>query len=240
MQAVILAGGKGTRLRPYTTVLPKPLMPIGDMPVVEVIIRQLRAAGFDRLVLAVGYLPHLFRAFIGGGERFGGPIEFVLEESPLGTAGALGLISGLDSDFLLINGDTLTNLDYRAFMKFHRDRGAIATIATKSRENRVDYGVLEIGSDQRLIGYVEKPVQTYHVSMGVNAFRPDILKFVKPNHYLDIPQLMLDLMGHGERVQCHQSDCFWLDIGRPADYERALEIFQERRAEFLGNSACES
>lgn len=240
MQAVILAGGKGTRLRPYTTVLPKPLMPIGDMPVVEVIVRQLRAAGFDRLVLAVGYLPHLFRAFIGDGERFGGPVEFVLEESPLGTAGAMGLISGLDSDFLLINGDTLTNLDYRAFMKFHREHGAIATIATKSRENRVDYGVLEIGEGQRLVGYVEKPVQSYHVSMGVNAFRADVLKYVEPNRYLDIPQLMLDLMAHGERVQCYQSDCFWLDIGRPADYERAVEIFQERRAEFLGNSACGS
>jgi len=240
MQAVILAGGKGTRLRPYTTILPKPLMPIGDMPVVEVIVRQLRAAGFERLVLAVGYLPHLFRAFIGDGERFGGPIEFVLEEAPLGTAGALGLISGLDSDFLLINGDTLTTLDYRAFMKFHRERGAIATIATKSRENRVDYGVLEIGDDQRLMGYIEKPLQTYYVSMGVNAFRSDVLKYVEPNRYLDIPQLMLDLMGHGERVQCYQSDCFWLDIGRPSDYERAVEIFQDRRAEFLGSSSCGS
>jgi len=240
MQAVILAGGKGTRLRPYTAVLPKPLMPIGDMPVVEVIVRQLRSAGFERLVLAVGYLPHLFRAFIGDGERFGGPIEFVLEEAPLGTAGALGLISGLDSDFLLINGDTLTNLDYRAFMEYHRRHGAIATIATHSRENKVDYGVLEIGDDQRLVGYVEKPVQTYHVSMGVNAFRANVLKYVPPNRYLDIPQLMNDLMDRGEQVRCYKSDCFWLDIGRPADYERAVEIFQERRAEFLGDSECGS
>jgi NDP-sugar pyrophosphorylase family protein len=240
MQAVILAGGKGTRLRPYTTVLPKPLMPIGDMPVVEVIVRQLRNAGFDRLVLAVGYLPHLFRAFIGDGERFGGPIEFVLEESPLGTAGALGLISGLDSDFLLINGDTLTNLDYRAFMQRHREQGAIATIATQKRQNKVDYGVLEIGDDHTLKRYVEKPVQDYYVSMGVNAFRADVLKYVQPNRYLDIPQLMLQLMEQGERVHCYRSDSFWLDIGRPADYERAVEIFQERRAEFLGDAACGS
>jgi len=240
MQAVILAGGKGTRLRPYTTVLPKPLMPIGDMPVVEVIVRQLRAAGFDRLVLAVGYLPHLFRAFIGDGERWGGPIELVLEESPLGTAGALGLVSRLDSDFLLINGDTLTNLDYRGFMEYHRAHGAVATIATQSRQNKVDYGVLEIGDDHQLMRYVEKPVQSYHVSMGVNAFRADVLKYVRPKSYLDIPQLMLDLIEHGERVQCYESDCFWLDIGRPADYERAVEIFQERRAEFLGDAACGS
>lgn len=240
MQAVILAGGKGTRLRPYTTVLPKPLMPIGDMPVVEVIIRQLRNAGFKRLVLAVGYLPDLFRAFIGDGERFGGPIEFVHEQDPLGTAGALGLVSGLDSDFLLINGDTLTNLDYRAFMEFHRSRGAIATIATQSRQNAVDYGVLEMGDDHRLTRYVEKPVQTYHVSMGVNAFRADVLQHVQPNRYLDIPQLMQCLMEKGEPVQCYQSDCFWLDIGRPADYEKALDVFQERRAEFLGKPACGS
>jgi len=240
MQAVILAGGKGTRLRPYTTVLPKPLMPIGDMPVVEVIVRQLRAAGFDRLVLAVGYLPHLFRAFIGDGERFGGPIEFVLEESPLGTAGALGLVSGLDSDFLLINGDTLTNLDFRAFMEFHRQHGAIATIATHERQNAVDYGVLEIGEDQRLVRYVEKPVHSYRVSIGVNAFRADVLKYVQPDSYLDVPQLMQRLMERGERVQCYQSDSFWLDIGRPADYERAIEVFHERRAEFLGNPACGS
>src|SRR3974390_694909 len=240
MQAVILAGGKGTRLRPYTTVLPNPLMPIGDMPVVEVIVRQLRSAGFDRLVMAVGYLPHLFRAFIGDGERFGGPVGFVLEEAALGTAGSLGLISGLDSDFLSINGDTLTNLDYGAFMEYHRKHGAIATIATQTRQNKVDYGVLEIGADDRLVGYVEKPVQSYQVSMGVNAFRPDVLKYIAANRYLDIPQLMMDLMSHGERVQCYQSDCFWLDIGRPADFERAVDIFQERRAEFLGGAACAS
>lgn len=237
MQAIILAGGKGTRLRPYTTLLPKPLMPIGDMPVVEVIIRQLRAAGFDRLCLAIGYLPDLFRAFIGNGERFGAPIEFVHEQSPLGTAGALGLMSEVESDFLLINGDTLTNLDYRAFMDFHRKSGAMATIATHCRENAVDYGVLEIGDDHRLQRYVEKPVHRYQVSMGVNAFRADVLKHIQPNRYLDIPQLMQNLMEKGEKVLCFSSDCLWLDIGRPADYEKALELFQERRAEFLGDSA---
>jgi NDP-sugar pyrophosphorylase family protein len=240
MQAVVLAGGRGTRLRPYTTLLPKPLMPIGDMPVVEVIIRQLRAAGFNRVVLAVGYLPDLFRALIGDGERMGGPVEFVREEKPLGTAGALGLISGLDSDFLLINGDTLTNMNYRAFMEYHRKHGAIATIATQCRQNPVDYGVLEIGDDQQLMRYIEKPVQTYHVSMGVNAFRTEVLQYVQRDRYLDVPQLMQALMDNGQPVQCYQSDCFWLDIGRPADYEKALEVFEQRRAEFLGNSSCGS
>ena len=200
----------------------------------------MRAAGFDRLILAVGYLPDLFRAFIGDGERMGGPVEFVREETPLGTAGALGLISGLESDFLLINGDTLTDMDYRAFMEYHRKHGAIATIATQCRQNPVDYGVLEIADDHQLTRYVEKLVQSYHVSMGVNAFRADVLRHVQPNRYLDIPQLMQVLMNSGERVQCYQSDCFWLDIGRPADYEKALEVFQERRAEFLGKAACGS
>ena len=240
MQAIILAGGKGTRLRPYTTLLPKPLMPVGDMPVVEVIIRQLRAAGFHRLVMAVGYLPDLFRALIGNGEKLGGAIEFVQETKPLGTAGAMGLVAGLDSDFMLINGDTLTTLDYRAFMTHHQESGAMATIACHNRQNPVDYGVLEVDSSNHLTRYVEKPVHTYLVSMGINAFRPEVLRYVRPQEYLDVPQLMHRLMEAGEKVQCWPTDSFWLDIGRPADYEKALEIFEERRAEFLGKSTCGS
>jgi NDP-sugar pyrophosphorylase family protein len=237
MQAIILAGGKGTRLRPYTTVLPKPLMPIGDMPVVEVIIRQLRNAGFKRLVMAVAYLPDLFRALLGNGDRLGGAVEFVQESKPLGTAGAMGLVSGLDSDFMLINGDTLTTLDYTAFMKHHRDNGAMATIACHTRQNPVDYGVLEVDAAQNLTRYVEKPVHSYLVSMGINAFRPEVLRYVRPQEYLDIPQLMHRLIEAGEKVQCYATDSFWLDIGRPADYEKALEIFEERRAEFLGKDS---
>jgi NDP-sugar pyrophosphorylase family protein len=240
MQAIILAGGKGTRLRPYTTLLPKPLMPVGDMPVVEVIIRQLRSAGFKRLVMAVGYLPDLFRALIGNGEKLGGAIEFVQETQPLGTAGAMGLVSGLDSDFLLINGDTLTTLDYQAFMKYHKESGAMATIACHNRQNPVDYGVLEVDSSHNLTRYVEKPVHIYLVSMGINAFRPEVLRYVRPQEYLDVPQLMHRLIEAGEKVQCWPTDSFWLDIGRPSDYEKALEIFEERRAEFLGKPTCGS
>ena len=167
-------------------------------------------------------------------------MEFVVEESPLGTAGALGLVSELEADVLLINGDTLTTLDYREFMEYHRKHGAIATIATHRRESPVDYGVLEIDADHRLTRYIEKPVHNYWVSMGVNAFRAEVLRHIEPSQYLDIPQLMQCLMDRGERVECYQSDCFWLDIGRPADYEKALDVFQERRAEFLGTVACKS
>jgi len=164
----------------------------------------------------------------------------VLEENPLGTAGAPGLISGLRFDFLLINGDRLTNLDFRVFMEFLHAQGVIATITTHQRQNTVDYGMLEIEDDQRLVRDLEKPVRSYGVSIGVNAFRADVLKYVQPNRYLDIPQLMQLLMDRGEQGQCHRSDSFRLDIGRPADYARASEVFQKRREEFLSKPVCGS
>lgn len=237
MQAIILAGGKGTRLRPYTTVLPKPLMPIGDMPILEVIIRQLCRAGFDDLVFATGYLGELVRAFVGDGRRFGHPVRFVVENEPLGTAGAIGLVPDLEEHFLTVNGDTLTTLDYRAFWEFHRASGAIATIASYRRENVVDFGVLECDGDGALREYVEKPVHRYRVSMGINAFRRDVRRYLEPGDRKDLPDLMRELVASGERVLCYESDCFWLDIGRTADHEKALEVFESRRREFLGDDA---
>ena len=240
MQAIILAGGQGTRLRPYTTLLPKPLMPIGDMPIIEVIIRQLRRAGFEDLVVATGYLGNLIQAFFGDGQRFGGPIRFVMEERPLGTAGAIALIPNLGEHFITVNGDTLTTLDYRAFLNFHRQSGALATIATYRRQNPVDFGVLECDSEGKLLQYIEKPVHSYRVSMGVNAFRAEVLRYLRPGEHKDLPELIRELVADGQRVLCYEPDCFWLDIGRPSDYERALEVFQERRVEFLGDEECGS
>ena len=234
MQAIILAGGRGTRLRPYTTILPKPLMPLGDMPVIEVLIRQLVRAGFDDIVLSVGYLGELLKAYLGDGTRMGGSVRFVREEEPLGTAGPIGLVSETESDFLLINGDTLTDLDYRGFLEQHRRSGAMATIGTSIRRSEVDYGVLECDERGRLVRYNEKPVHQYRVSMGVNAFRSEVRAYLRPRVRHDLPDLMRELVADGQHVACHEPNCFWLDIGRPADYEKALEVFVERRAEFLG------
>jgi NDP-sugar pyrophosphorylase family protein len=235
MQAVILAGGKGTRLRPYTTVLPKPLMPLGDRPILEIILRQLRRAGVRRVILAVGYMGQLFRAFFEDGQRLGLEISYTYEERPLGTAGALGgMLDQLDDDFLVMNGDLLTTLSYRNLFEFHRARGAAATIGLHRRDVKIDFGVIEADPDGRLQRYIEKPLYHFDVSMGVNVVnRRAAEPYLAPGAYLDLPDLMLKLVGGGASVYCYREPCEWLDIGRVDDYQRAADIFESRKAEFL-------
>jgi len=235
MQAVILAGGKGTRLRPYTTVIPKPLMPVGDMPILEIILRQLRSAGVRQVILACGYMGQMFQAFFQDGRRFGLHIDYSFEDKALGTAGPLALaFDRLEENFLVMNGDLLTTLDYRALFDGHVQNGAAATISICTREVKVDFGVIEVTPEQTLGRYVEKPVYTFEVSMGANVFNAaKIRPFVKPGEYLDIPALMTKLRDAGESVRCHRAPCYWLDIGRGEDYETANEVFASRRDEFL-------
>lgn len=233
MKAVILAGGKGTRLAPYTTVLPKPLMPIGDMPILEIVLRQLARHGFDEVVLAVGYLAELLMAYCGDGSRFGLQIHYSREEQPLGTAGPLGLISGLTETFLVMNGDLLTTLDYQALYRYHRQRGAIATLAARQREVKIDLGVIEVDDQHWLQNYIEKPSIRYLVSTGVYMFEPQVLDFIVPNQRLDLPELVLRLRENGQQVNVYPFDGYWLDIGRHEDYEIAIDEFARHRAEFL-------
>jgi NDP-sugar pyrophosphorylase family protein len=233
MQAVILAGGQGTRLRPYTAVLPKPLMPIGDMPILEVVLRQLRRAGFREVTLAVSYLAELLQAYCGDGERFGLKLRYSRERGPLSTAGPLKLVPGLDQTFLVMNGDILTTLDYGELIRFHRERGAMATIATHARSVRIDFGVVEAGPDGALERYIEKPEIHYQVSMGVNVLEPAALDLIQRGESLGMPDLMLRLREAGHRVLTYSAPCLWLDIGRMEDYEAALQTFESRRAEFL-------
>lgn len=233
MHAVILAGGKGTRLRPYTTVFPKPLMPVGDLPILEVVIRQLRGAGCTGVTLAVGHLAELLIAFFGDGARWGLPIGYVREDRPLGTVGALALLPPFAEPFLLMNGDILTTLDYAALLAHHRQAGGIATIAMHERVVRVDLGVIEHDAAGRVSGYVEKPALPYHVSMGVYAFDPRVRDYIAPGERLDFPDLVLRLLAAGERVMSYPYDGYWLDIGRPDDYEQAVAEFAERRRMFL-------
>ncbi len=233
MQAVILAGGQGTRLRPYTAVLPKPLMPIGDMPILEVVLRQLRRAGFQEVTLAVSYLAEMMEAYCGDGSRFGLRIRYSREDGALSTAGPLRLVPDLDQTFLVMNGDILTTLDYTALIRFHRERGAAATIATHARSVRIDFGVVETGSDGALLRYIEKPEIHYRVSMGVNVLEPVALELIRPGEALGMPDLMLRLREAGHRVLTYEEPCEWLDIGRLEDYEAALQAFESHRAEFL-------
>lgn len=235
MKAVILAGGKGARLRPYTTVIPKPLMPVGGYPILEIILRQLRYYGVDEVILAVGYMAQLFQAFFQAGERYGIKISYSFEEQPLGTAGPISLlIDQLDEDFLILNGDLLTTLNYRHLLDFHRQKAAAATIGLYRREVKIDFGVIEPDSTGLLTNYIEKPTYHFMVSMGVNVLNPQQVRpFLTPGKHLDLPDLMLKLRSAGLPVYTFSDPCYWLDIGRVDDYQVANEVFEERRAEFL-------
>ena len=231
-RAVVLAGGLGMRLRPYTAVLPKPLMPIGDRPVLDVVVRQLRHHGFDRITVATGYLAELIEAFFRDGTEYGIAIDYHREHTPLGTAGALAALEGLTEPFLVMNGDVITDLDYTHLMDTHVQSGATATIATITRDIQVSLGVLHFadeGQPDRLTSYEEKPHFEFEASMGVYAFSPRALEYLRPDEHLDFPDLIRRLLEGGEAVRAYRSDCYWLDIGRHDDYEQALNEFESMR-----------
>jgi NDP-mannose synthase len=225
-RAVILAGGRGTRLGPFTHVLPKPLLPIGEEAILEVVVDQLREHGFTRLTLAVGYLAHLIEAVFGDGSERGVRIDYHREREPLGTVGALPDIDGLDETFLIMNGDVLTDLDYRRLYDAHRAGENVLTIATQRRVDRSDYGVLHLdgrnGATHRVTGYDEKPATTRVVSTGVYIAEPSVLARIPAGQPLDLPDLVLALIAAGEPVGSYHHEGLWLDIGRHEDYERAI------------------
>lgn len=235
MQVLVMAGGRGTRLGPYTATFPKPLVPIGDMPILELLLRQFKAAGVTEVILAVNHLHHLIRAFFGEGERLGMKISYSLEDTPLGTAGPIGAVMDqLDDVFFVTNGDLLTTLDFAAMLTVHRAANADATIASFRREVKSEFGVLETDSRMRMTGYLEKPVQTHLVSMGLYVLQRDaVAPHIKAGERLDMPDLMRALVVAGRHVLCHDPDCFWLDIGRPDDYAEAQSLFEKDRGRFL-------
>lgn len=240
MRAVILAGGRGTRLAPYTTIFPKPLVPIGEYPIIEVILRQLQAQGVKKVTLAVGYLSELIRAYLGQRSRtfHSLEIDYVSELSPTGTAGAIGLIPDLAKEefFLVMNGDVLTTLDLGAMVRHHRESGADLTIATALRSVKVDLGVLDISPEGTIVGYREKPTLAYEVSMGIYLYSASALQWIEPGVYLDFPDLVLRMIAAGQRVSAYRADCMWLDIGRHEDYADAIELFRANEAAFLPDS----
>ncbi len=233
MKAVVLAGGKGARLVPYTRVIPKPLMPIGDMPILEVLLRQVKCAGVDEVILTVGHLAELLQAFFQNGERLAVPIRYSYEEKPLGTAGPLSRISGLDESFLVMNGDVLTTLNFGQLASFHRRSGAMVTIAVHPREVKIDLGVLKLDGDIRVVDYIEKPTYKFDVSMGIYMFDPRVRDYIPHNQYLDFPDLILKLLAAGEVVNVFRFDGYWMDLGRPDDYQQAIEDFEQMRHQFL-------
>ena len=233
IRVVILAGGKGARLKPYTTVFPKPLMPIGDMPILEVVLRQLKYFGFEKITLSVNHLADLIQTFFGNGSKLGLDISYCMEDAPLGTAGSISLVENLTEHFLVMNGDLLTTINYSDMMCGHIASGATATIGVFPREVKIDFGVLEVNSKGELIQYREKPQFEFLVSMGVNAFHKSALDFIPKGRYLDIPTLMMNLRTGGKQVLTYRSECQWLDIGRPDDYEQALATFEQNKGSYL-------
>ena len=232
MKAVILAGGKGSRLAPYTAVLPKPLMPIVDMPILEIVLKQLKSHGFDQIVIAVGHLASLIKAYFGDGSDLGVSIEYVIEASPLGTAGPLGNIDGLDETFIVMNGDILTDMDYGELVQHHRAGGSMMTIATFKRTVKIDFGVLETDGGY-ISRYIEKPTLDYLVSMGIYVMEPSVSKHIQRGQYLDLPDLVKLLLTSGEMVRAYPFDGRWLDIGRQEDFAEAQAQFEEHRDHFL-------
>lgn len=231
-RAVILAGGKGTRLRPYTVVLPKPLMPIGEYPILEVVVRQLVKAGFNHITMAVNHQAELIRAFFGDGEKWNVKIDYSQENEPLGTMGPLNLISDLPDQFLIMNGDILTDLDFGVFYDTHVVNNVIFSIASYQRLQTVDYGVLEITTSGRLVAFVEKPSNSYMVSMGIYMASKRVLQFI-PKSIYGFDNLMLELISRNESVHVNRHCGYWLDIGRPDDYMQAIEEFEGLKASLL-------
>jgi NDP-sugar pyrophosphorylase family protein len=236
-RAVVLAGGAGTRLRPYTAVLPKPLMPVGDRPVLDIVLRQLRAAGTEHVTIATGYLAEIIEAVVGNGDNYDLRIDYFREREPLGTVGALATIDGLGEEpFLVMNGDILTDMSYRALMSDHRESGAAATIATTGRSIEVSLGVMhfqDVRDDARVTDYTEKPTLYYEASMGVYAFDPRVLTHIEPNVRLDFPDLILRLIAAKQHVHAYRPDAYWLDLGRHDDYETAMGEFEAMRERLL-------
>jgi NDP-sugar pyrophosphorylase family protein len=234
MKAVILAGGRGTRLAPYTYVIPKPLMPISDMAILEVILYQMKHSGINQVVLTVGHLAGLIQAFFQDGCKYGLDISYSVEKEPLGTAGPLAQVPDLTSTFMVCNGDVLTMMDFRKLFQFHHENGGICTIAMHERTHQVDLGIIEQNDgDYAITNYIEKPSFEYNVSMGLYIFEPKVLDFIPKGEYFDFPDLVLKLLKSGEKVVGYPYSGYWMDLGNREDYDQANKDFDQMRSQFL-------
>lgn len=225
-RAILLAGGKGTRLKPYTLTMPKPLVPVGDYPIIEIIIRQLAKNGFTHITLTVNHMADMIKEFCGDGSKWGILIDYSLETKPLSTMGPLKLIQDLPENFLVMNGDVLTNIDYGQFFDKHVKEGNVFTVSAYERDHKVDYGVLETNETNQLVAFKEKPILHYKVSMGVYMLNKACLDVIPDDTFYGFDHLMLDLIKNNNPATVKVFDGYWLDIGRPDDYEQAINDYQ--------------
>lgn len=236
-RAIIFAGGRGTRLAPFTSVLPKPLMPIGDRSILELVINQLSDSGVADVTLCVGYLSHLIEAVVGDGSAHGMNVTYVREQEALGTAAPLRLVEGLDKTFFAMNGDVLTTLDFGELLRHHRRTGSIVTIATRERPIQIDYGVLHLRpTGDRVYKYTEKPKSTSIVSMGIYVLEPEALDYIPEEGHFDFPDLVKALLRARQPVGALRFDGLWFDIGRRDDYEEAAATWLQTTVERNGHN----
>lgn len=231
IKAVILAGGKGTRLKPYTNNFPKPLMPVGDKPILEIIINQLKKADITDIVISTGYLEEMIRIFFMDGLKFGVNITYSKEEEPRGTAGPLNLVRDqLTDTFILMNGDVLSDINFHDFIAFHKKNGAEATIALCKRSVPIDFGVVEVDGSHIFSKWMEKPTLEYLVSTGIYVLEPSTLESLPHSGFFNLPDFICKLHEEKHKVLGYFHNGYWLDIGRPEDYERACVDQEEKGA----------
>jgi NDP-sugar pyrophosphorylase family protein len=228
MIAVLLAGGKGTRLQPFTISLPKPLMPVGNRPILEILIRQLKDAGVTKVIICVGYLESLIRSYFGDGSKFGVEIFYSSEDEPLGTAGPMRLIKeDLKESFFFMNGDLFTDIDLKEMFEFHKENKSTATIGLTKRTVDIDFGVIKINEKNEFTEWKEKPTLEYLVSMGIYVFEPTVVQYI-PEGFYNVPDLIVKLHELNEKVIGYHYKGNWLDIGRLEDYQRACQQMDEQ------------
>ena len=235
-RVILMAGGRGTRLLPLTTVLPKPLLPLGDKAILEILLGQLKENGFHDVTICTGYLKQLIMVVAGDGSKFGMNIDYHSEESPLGTAGAIAGLDNLTDPFIVMNGDLLTSLNYGRMYDYHQSSNADLTIGVYFREVKIDFGVVKTTESGEFEGFDEKPVYPMRVSMGVNVLAKSVIDLIPKGSYMDMPDLVKAVHSNGGKIACYEEDCYWLDIGRMDDYALAQEQF-ENNSELFGVSS---
>lgn len=234
MKAIILAGGKGTRLRPYTTVIPKPLVPVGNKAILEMLMGRLKSCGIIDLTLCVNHLTELIIAYFGDGTKWEVKIKYSIEDKFLSTVAPIKLIKDLPDNFLVMNGDLLTDIDFKNLYNYHLQNGALLTVATYKRKSKIDFGVIDIDEEKNIaIGFKEKPEYELSVSMGVYVFKKKILDYVPDNKAFGFDDLMLTLLDKKQTIKVYPYDGYWLDIGRPDDYEKAIIDFEGSKSKYL-------
>ena len=231
MQAIILAGGKGERLRPYTNIIPKPLLPMGNMPILEIVLKQLKKYNFTEVVIAIGYLGEIIKAYFGDGKELGLNIRYSLEEVPLGTVGALSIINNLDDNFLIMNGDILSNVDFSDLYDFHMKNKKKATIVIYKKSLKLSLGIIKI-KNSKLIDYIEKPEYKFNVSTGIYILNKEVVSLIPFKKHYDFPELIKDIILK-EEISVYKFSGHWFDIGTPEDYNLAQDSFIKLKDIFL-------